>query len=157
MVRSLFSFAFIAVASACCFVSAQTPSATVTENTPKSGVRLVLSDTLEAKIGEPKSSGLAQIPEGASASSASVLKPAFALDNSQLESVLQAPAAGETAITATAGTVISTPKTNQVYSFQRDGIPTLQQRRQIRTMPIEYRPHRPFHFYGNSVRRRRGR
>ena len=42
------------------------------------------------------------------------------------------------------------------YSFQNDGIPTLEQRREIRQMPIESRPNRPMHFYGNTVRRRGG-
>ena len=46
---------------------------------------------------------------------------------------------------------------SQAYSPQRDGLPTLQQRRQLRAMPIEQRPNRPFHFYGNTVRRRLGR
>ena len=41
------------------------------------------------------------------------------------------------------------------YSFHRDGLPTLEQRREIRNTQIELRPHRPFHFYGNAVRRRR--
>lgn len=41
-----------------------------------------------------------------------------------------------------------------VYSFRRDGLPTLEQRRQLREMPIESRPYRPLHFYGNTVRRR---
>ena len=43
------------------------------------------------------------------------------------------------------------------YSPQRDGLPTLEQRRQLRAMPIEQRPNRRFHFYGNTVRRRMGR
>jgi hypothetical protein len=43
------------------------------------------------------------------------------------------------------------------YSFQRDGIPNLKQRQEIRAMPIETRPHRPLHFYGNAVRRSRSR
>ncbi|MEL7498510.1 MAG: hypothetical protein AAFN77_12935 [Planctomycetota bacterium] len=49
---------------------------------------------------------------------------------------------------------ILVPANSSVYSFQRDGIPSLEQRRQLRAMPIEQRPYRPFHFYGNTVRRR---
>ena len=52
---------------------------------------------------------------------------------------------------------VSYPSNKQVYSPQRDGLPTLEQRRQLRAMPIEQRPNRPFHFYGNTVRRRLGR
>ena len=44
-----------------------------------------------------------------------------------------------------------------VYSPRRDGLPTIEQRRQLRAMPIEQRPYRPFHFYGNTVRRRLAR
>lgn len=32
-------------------------------------------------------------------------------------------------------------------------IPTGQYRSHIKSMPIEHRPYRPFHFYGNTVRR----
>ena len=32
-------------------------------------------------------------------------------------------------------------------------IPTGAYREQIKSMPIEQRPYRPFHFYGNTVRR----
>ena len=46
---------------------------------------------------------------------------------------------------------------NPVYSPKRDGLPTLQQRRQLRAMPIQQRPNRLMHFYGNTVRRRMGR
>ncbi len=42
---------------------------------------------------------------------------------------------------------------NLNYSFQNNGIPNPDQRREIRQMPIESRPYRPIHFYGNTVRR----
>jgi len=32
-------------------------------------------------------------------------------------------------------------------------IPTGEYREQIKSMPIEQRPYRPFHFYGNTIRR----
>jgi len=32
-------------------------------------------------------------------------------------------------------------------------IPTGEYREQIKSMPIEMRPYRPFHFYGNTIRR----
>ena len=57
----------------------------------------------------------------------------------------------------TVSPTISPQSTRPIYSPQRDGLPTLQQRRQLRAMPIEHRPNRPFHFYGNTVRRRIGR
>ena len=55
---------------------------------------------------------------------------------------------------ATSSTLKKKVVTRISYSFQRDGLPTPEQRRKIRNTQIELRPHRPFHFYGNAVRRR---
>ena len=147
MIRSLFSFTFVAVAVGCCFVSGQTLSE----------MKSVLSDAPEAVTVEYESSSPSQISAAASTGSVPSETPEILIDSVDVNSVVQFPAAEETVIRDTVGTTISTPTANQAYSFERDGIPSLQQRRQLRAMPIEQRPNRPLHFYGNSVRRRLGR
>ena len=155
MVRSLFSSTFFAVASICCFASGQTQSPTVNADTIESEMRSVLSELPQEEA--PESFGLEQNAAEKLVILDTTDSPAVEALGIQPDSAMQVPVANETVITSDFGTAVSTPTTSQFYSFERDGIPTPQQRQQIRAMPIDQRPNRPFHFYGNAVRRRAGR
>ena len=148
--RFSLAFLFVTLASNACF--AQTPVVKPIEVTPLN----TIDDGPVSVLATETDLSSADKPIEPQATAAS-LSPAPEIP----APVIPAP----DATSQTETTVLATSPVNNnsyrpqssVYSPQRDGLPTLEQRRQLRAMPIQQRPNRRFHFYGNTVRRRMGR